>query len=454
VVDSEGRTIWIADAHRGDRKRFVACGRKADAFVQLKSAIFPNASDHSLKISRTAWRVLCEIPALEDGSTFYAGAKNGVAGEMSQLGEKEMKTRNTASSLIALLLAWFALLPVAQAGNNTAYGDGVLTNVTTGENNSGFGWAALFSNTSGAQNTAIGAGALVVNTTGTSNTAVGTAALLFNTSSNNTAIGAGALSSNTSGPVNTAVGVSALNSNTEGGGNTAVGNSALGGSTTGHDNTAIGTGTLPNNTSGSRNTAVGNAAGFFVGTADDVICIGAAGQNVSNSCYIGNIFGETSASGIPVIVNSNNKLGTTTSSKRFKENIKPMNKASETLYALAPVTFQYKKEIDPARTSQFGLVAEEVEKVSPDLVMRDADGAVYTVRYDMVNAMLLNEFLKEHRKNEEQGATITQLKSMVEKQEAANAQQQKQIEALTTGLQKVNAQLEASKPVPQMVNNP
>ena len=299
----------------------------------------------------------------------------------------QLKKGTPPLSRITFMVLWFALLPVAQAGNNTAYGDGVLANATIGENNSGFGWAALFSNTSGAQNTAIGAGALVVNTTGTNNTAVGTAALLFNTTSgNNTAIGAGALSSNTSGA------------------NTAVGNSALGNTTTGSTNTAIGSGTLPNNTSGSRNTAVGNGVGFFVGTADNVICIGAAGQNVSNSCYIENIFGETSASGIPVIVNSNNKLGTTTSSKRFKENIKPMDKASETLYTLAPVTFQYKKEIDPARTSQFGLVAEEVEKVNPDLVVRDADGAVYTVRYDAVNAMLLNEFQKEHRKNEEQEA--------------------------------------------------
>jgi predicted ribosome quality control (RQC) complex YloA/Tae2 family protein len=160
---------------------------------------------------------------------------------------------------------------------------------------------------------------------------------------------------------------------------------------------------------------------------------------VSNRCYIENIFGETSASGIPVIVNSNNQLGTTTSSKRFKENIKPMDKASETLYMLAPVIFQYKKEFDPARTSQFGLVAEEVEKVNPDLVVRDADGAVYTVRYDAVNAMLLNEFQKEHRKNEEQEAIIARL--------------EKQIEALNAGLQKVSAQLEASKPAPQVVVN-
>ena len=124
----------------------------------------------------------------------------------------------------------------------------------------------------------------------------------------------------------------------------------------------------------------------------------------SNTCYIASIFGQTSASGIPVLINSDNKLGTTTSSKRFKEDIKPMDKTSETLFALNPVTFRYKKEIDSAGTSQFGLVAEDVEKMNPDLVVRDKEGKPYSVRYDQVNAMLLNEFLKEHRKVEELGS--------------------------------------------------
>src|SRR5204863_198422 len=139
--------------------------------------------------------------------------------------------------------------------------------------------------------------------------------------------------------------------------------------------------------------------------------------------------------------------GTTTSSKRFKEHIKPMGKSSEALLALQPVTFHYKKEIDPAGTPQLGLVAEDVEKVNPDLIVRDKEGKPYSVRYDQVNAMLLNEFLKEHRKNDQQ-------ESKIEQQEAKIARQQKQIEALTAGLQKVNAQLEASKPAPQVVNNP
>jgi trimeric autotransporter adhesin len=154
--------------------------------------------------------------------------------------------------------------------------------------------------------------------------------------------------------------------------------------------------------------------------------VGTPGE--SNACYIASIFGQTTASGVPILITSNNKLGTITSSKRFKEDIKPMGDTSETLFALNPVTFRYKKEIDPAGTSQFGLVAEDVEKMNPDLVVRDKEGKPYSVRYDQVNAMLLNEFLKEHRK--------------VERLEATVLEQQKQIKALAAGLGKVSAQLE------------
>jgi hypothetical protein len=192
---------------------------------------------------------------------------------------------------------------------------------------------------------------------------------------------------------------------------------------------------------------LGVQAGANVTTADQVICIGAAGENVSNSCYIGNIFSATSGSGTAVFVNSAGKLGTSTSSRRFKQQIKPMEQASEALYALKPVSFHYKKEIDQQGIAQFGLVAEDVEKVNRDLVVRDKEGKPYSVRYDQVNAMLLNEFLKEHRKNEEQEKTIAQLKSGISDLAATMKQQAAQI-------QKVSAQLEASKPAPQVVNNP
>src|SRR4029077_5422315 len=139
-----------------------------------------------------------------------------------------------------------------------------------------------------------------------------------------------------------------------------------------------------------------------------------AGANVSNSCFIGNIFGATSAGGVAVFINSSGQLGTATSSRRFKEGIKSMDQTSELLFALKPVTFRYKKEIDPAGTSQFGLVAEDVEKVNPNLVVRDKEGKPYSVRYDQVNAMLLNEFLKAHRKMEEQGAIIARQQKQIE----------------------------------------
>jgi hypothetical protein len=287
---------------------------------------------------------------------------------------------------------------------------------------------------------------------------------------NNTAEGDGALINLTTGLDNTAMGFNALFSNTTAPDNTAVGDGALYSNTTtpGHDgygNTAIGFQALFNNTTGPVNTALGDGAGLNATTGSSNVYIGAGMAGVaseSNACYIASIFGQTSASGVPVFINSNNKLGTATSSKRFKDDIKPMDKASEALLALKPVTFHYKKEIDPTRTYQFGLVAEEVEKVNPHLVVRDKEGKPYTVRYEAVNAMLLNEFLKEHRTVQEQKAVVAQLKHdfqsrLAEQQkdfQATAAHQQKQIEALTAGLQKVSAQLEASKPAQQVVNNP
>jgi hypothetical protein len=327
------------------------------------------------------------------------------------------------------------------AGGNTAEGQNALFSLTTGLYNTAAGYLALKSNTTGQFNTAIGAGALLFNT-GNQNTATGAAALLNNTTgNNNTALGEAALFFNTTGNNNTAIGQSVLAENTTGFENTAIGRGACANNTTGRDNTAIGDDALLGNGTGNNNVALGAGAGLAVSTASNVICIGTLiqGENVSNSCYIGSVFGQTSADGTAVFINSNGKLGTTTSSRRFKEDIKAMDKVSEALFSLKPVSFHYKKEIDPANTSQFGLVAEEVEKVNPDLVVHDKDGKPYSVRYDQVNAMLLNEFLKAHRKMEDQEAIIVGL--------------QKQVEALTAGLQKVSAQIEASNPAAQTVLN-
>jgi hypothetical protein len=285
--------------------------------------------------------------------------------------------------------------------------------------NTAVGQAALSHLTWGPQNTAVGLYALASNTTGQMNTAVGAWALLSTTGYGNN---------------NTAVGNAALWRNTTGVGNTANGSAALGNNITGYSNTAIGIGALSSNLTGGDNVAVGDSAGRNVSTADNVICIGShvVGANVDNSCYIGSIYGQPidSATATTVEIDSTGKLGTISSSRRFKHDVESMDKASEAILALKPVTFRYKH--DAKNTPCFGLVAEDVAGVSPDLVVRDKKGELLSVRYDAVNATLLNEFLKEHRK--------------VRELEANAAKQQKQIEALTAGLQKVSAQLQVSEP--------
>jgi hypothetical protein len=369
------------------------------------------------------------------------------------------------------ILIAFALAQTAQAvspppdggyaGGNTAEGQNALLSLTTGGFNTAVGFLSLRSDTTGQLNTAIGAGTLFANT-GDENTATGAGALLSNTTGfENTAVGAFALVNNIGGGVatgndNTAVGDRTLFSNTAGDGNTANGAFALFSNTTGDANAAIGEKALFSNTTGQNNTALGFAAGSNQTTGSGNVYIGqgmagVAGEN--STCYIASIFGQTSAFGLPVLVNGDNKLGVATSSRRFKEEIQPMKEASEAILALKPVTFRYKKGIDPQGIPQFGLVAEDVEKVNPDLVVRDKEGKPYSVRYDQVNAMLLNEFLKEHKTVQEQADTISIVKANSARQEATIARLEKQIEALTAGLQKVSAHLEASKPTPQVVKN-
>jgi uncharacterized coiled-coil protein SlyX len=348
-----------------------------------------------------------------------------------------------ATPVFFVALACFGFLPTMRAvtpapdggypGRNTAEGQAALLSLTTGGLNTAVGFASLRSLTTGSFNTAIGAGALLANTAN-QNTATGAGALLSNIGFSNTANGAFALVNNTMGVDNTAIGVNAL-----------IGN------TIGDQNTAIGVNALSGNTSGFLNIALGFEAGTNVTTADHVICIGAPGANVENSCFIGDIYGTATQSGttLPVIVSDQGQLGTASSSRRFKTDIKPIDRASESILALKPVSFRYKTHKD--NTPQFGLIAEEVAAVNPDLVVRDKNGEIYTVRYEAVNAMLLNEFLKEHHKVEQQEGMIAQVKSNAAKQDAIIAKQQKQIDALTAGLKKVSAQLELSEPVPQTV---
>ena len=403
-------------------------------------------------------------------------------------------------SLFVVALTCFRLIPNAQAvmpppdggysGGNTAEGQDALLHLNAGVHNTAVGFLSLKSDTTGSYNTAIGSGTLRANNSD-ANTATGTFALLSNTIGRwNTANGALALLSNTNGADNTAVGYSALVSNTVGFENTAIGDSALGSNTTGNNNTACGSTALPNNSTGDGNTAIGFwalyengtgggntavghsalsgnqsgiiniALGFHAGdltTGDNNIVIGDRGvAGESNTIRIGGgVFGYgpqtaafiagisgTAVVGDPVVVDENGQLGTVASSARFKKNIKPMDNTSEAILALKPVSFQYTS--DSKGTPQFGLIAEEVAKVNPDLVVRDRNGEIYSVRYEAVNAMLLNEFLKEHK-------TVQELKANAAKQETIIAQQQKQIEALTAGLQKVNAQIRLNRPAQQVV---
>jgi len=345
--------------------------------------------------------------------------------------------------LVSLLLTCFALPQRTQAVVPAP--DGGYGPPTYGAGNTAEGQNALLNLTTGEFNTAVGSLSLRANTTNSRNTAIGAAALLANTADRNTATGAGALLSNTTGPNNTANGASALSSNTEGSANTATGDRALRSNTTGDFNTAFGFGALFNNVSGNLNTAIGSAAGADIRGSGNV-CIGAAVHGVageSNTTRIRNVY-SSFASARAVYVNSDNKIGTLMSSRRFKHEIKPMDKASETILALKPVTFRYKKEIEPNSAIMFGLIAEEVEKVAPELVTRNDKGEVETVRYEAVNAMLLNEFLKEHRKNEKQEATIAELKAEI----ATLATTMKEHAAQ---MQKVNAQLEVIEPAPRVV---
>src|SRR6266436_6148489 len=388
---------------------------------------------------------------------------------------KHMKTAtNTTCPAFALLaLACFALSPAAQAvvpppgggypGQNTAEGDDALFSLTTGFSNTAIGFDALFSDAGGFGNTAVGSSALRGNTWGIDNTALGVAALDSNTNgngnvamgfyglgsnttgygntatgfdalitnstgSNNTANGAFVLSNNITGDDNTATGFDALAGNAAGNNNTATGVLALSGNTGGDNNTAIGHNTLSSNTTGSFNIALGAEAGGNLTAGSNNIDIanrGVAGEadtirigtrEKHTNTFIAGINCVTVAGGVGVIIDAQGQLGTVVSSERFKAEIKPMDRASKAILALKPVTFRYKHELDPKGIPQFGLVAEQVEKVNPDLVARDAQGKVYTVRYEAVNAMLLNEFLKAHRKAQQQEATITELKSAMVQQ--------------------------------------
>lgn len=373
-------------------------------------------------------------------------------------------------------IGWYSLFSDTNGSYNTGVGGGALA-LNTGSSNTAMGAAALLLNSSGNLNTALGTDAMVYNNIGENNTAVGAFSLFHNTQGNdNTAIGYQALYSNVgganSGNLNTATGTQALYSNTAarfnsafgvqalysndlgednsafgyqalhdnqsftGFANSAFGSHALDSNADGQQNSAFGYTALGNNVHGDDNTAMGSSAGVLI-DGDGNVCIGAfvpGEAGVNNTTYIRNVntLAQPIVSGVDGVTVrlTDGRIGHGVSSRRYKHDIQPMDNASEALYALKPVTFHYNKDVDVTQTLDFGLIAEEVAEVNPELVVRDREGKISNYRRDAVNAMLLNEFLKEHKK--------------VQDLEARLGQQQKQIESLTAGLERVSAQVETS----------
>ena len=325
-----------------------------------------------------------------------------------------------------------ALISNTTGSDNAAIGLQALQYNTTGSNNTACGAQALNFNTTGRDNTATGVGTLGRNTTGVLNTATGFGALLYNNGYQNTATGANSLYGNSTGYQNTATGASALENNTIGGQNTASGYNALLNNTTGSSNMAIGAFALAPNSTGSSNVGVGYAAGYYNspaahdnidignwGSANDIgtVRIGSGGQT---SFYVAGVYGVGVGSGVPVVINSNGQLGTVNSSIRFKEDVHDMAAASDGLMKLRPVTYRYKEAYaDGSKPVDYGLIAEEVAEVYPDLVVKNADGQIQTVQYQKLTPMLLNEVQKEHKQLEEQKTTIQELEKRLAALEAA-----------------------------------
>jgi len=372
-----------------------------------------------------------------------------------------MKTLN-GSALVVLgaLLAVAGIAYAAQppdivtsdAAANTAMGTGALFLLTGGTGNTASGFQALYSNKTGSHNTASGVSALALNIGGNENTAIGSGALVSNASgSGNTALGRLALYFNIEGSANTATGWNALQNNDTGVNNTGSGSNALFANTTGMYNTATGAGALKNSTSGFRNVALGYQAGLLVSGSDNITVggdnQGKAAENgairIGNKTYqkktfIAGIRGVTTglAAAIPVFIDANGQLGTIKSSARFKEDIQPIGNVSERLYALRPVTFRYRQSDEDGRKPvQFGLIAEEVAKAFPELVIYDEEGKPETVSYHLLATLLLNEFQKEHSLNQQQ-----------DEQLAAQATQLAEVSELKQQLAEVKESLAALQP--------
>jgi hypothetical protein len=454
----------------------------------------------SMKRSAGSFATLVLTIALACGILCPAAGQAAAPAATTKLGKSALKgntgANNTAIGFYALNPNYFctaAGVPNAcctgankgSCGNsgvsNTAVGAGALTSNTTGNANTAIGEVALDSNTTGAWNSVLGASALVLNTTGSANVAVGYQALASNTTDHNVAVGYGSLRNNTTGGANTGLGDLALYTNTTANGstavgfqalllsnnndNTAVGNAALRNTTTGFNNTGLGRATLAandtgsgntglgvnalfNNTTGVGNTAIGQFAGFNLTTGNNNIDIGNYGVTAESdtirigsgqtATYISGISGATSAGGVAVFVDGAGHLGTITSSARFKEDIQDIGDGSSALLKLRPVRFHYKQDVDPSGIEQYGLVAEEVAKVYPDLVVYDEHGAPQTVRYHFVNALLLNEVQRQARQAETQQREIEAQRRAIDAQQRENAALAAQVRRMSGEAQEID----------------
>jgi hypothetical protein len=377
----------------------------------------------------------------KDGVLFLWNDSSNTALGRRALGSNTTGANNTASGL-------GALLDNTTGSGNTATGAAALSYNADGSDNTATGRRALFSNTLGSDNTATGSFALYSTVSGRENTATGDYALYSTTGLYNTATGAHALRSNGGGFGNTATGIEALYSNVLGSNNTATGRfalrsntginntatgrSALVANTTGANNTAIGVSALANNTTGSRNVAIGYEAGASA-TGDDNILISNKGvdkesgtirigdPNVHTGTFVAGISG-TSVSGSTVMVNGVGQLGVSPSARRYKEDIRDLGHASSGVLNLRPVTFRYKEGVvEGPRPVEFGLIAEEVAELYPDLVVYDEEGRPYSVRYHLLSPMLLNELQKQQRRLGEQEELLERLRGRLARLEAVEA---------------------------------
>jgi hypothetical protein len=377
-------------------------------------------------------------------------ASNTTGFENSAVGVNALSSNTTGAFNSAI--GESALENNTTANGNTAAGAFALFSNTTGEFNSAFGESALSTNVTGSNNSAVGENALVSNTTGASNSAVGRSALAENTSgADNSAVGRAALRANTTGGANAALGHDALHTNTAGSFNSAVGRNALGSNITGADNSAVGRNALEANTTGTANAAFGNSAGdtlttgtnnTMLGTGAGDTLTGADSSNVAianggvagdnntirigiqgnglgqqDRAFMAGVFGATSTGGSAVFVNSAGQLGTTTSSRRFKTSIHPLGSPADVL-KLRPVSFLYKPGVAPRAGRQYGLIAEEVEKVFPDLVVDGRDGRPYTVSYQQLPVLLLAQLQREHARANRQQREIDRQQRQIQRLDA------------------------------------